>query len=317
MELHLVSGADIRAGKLEGLDLLVMPGGSSKVQYDQLGAEGVAKMKDFLRAGGGYIGTCAGCCLLADEPVKRANVIPWKITGSEGDLFFPRIELTPAGQKSLGLEKGPHQIRYFAGPFMWPTTNRIEGADFELWGVYKSEVCLKGRINEAKRMYGSAAVIGGTYGKGKVFVTALHPEYFDSTLYMIKAAFKYVTGRDVTFPARVRTPRALTVGFYAGRTEKAPLETALALAREKDFDLMPIDKTGAMRRDLDHVDVLVIASDEIKKKNNAAFAEAVARFEARGGKSVYCCRGAEVAPTGAVVSEPGAAAVDAVRKLFR
>ena len=314
MRLTLLDGADVRAGRLEGLDVLVMPGGNSVTEYETLGKDGVAKMKDFMRKGGGYIGTCAGCCLLMDGHGKRANVIPWNSKGHEDDLLFPQFLLTPAGQKALGLSEGPHVMRYHGGPFMWPTTNRIEGADVALWGTYNAEATFRGKLKKEKKMFGAAAIVGGTYGKGRLFATAAHPEYFDSTLYVVKAAFKYVTGRDVTFPTRARTPRALSVGFLTkGIGGKATAQTALALAREKDFDLVPIDMDGIFRRGMDHVDVLVVLGPVTEKDKK--YVRAIATFEARGGKTLYCCGGVKTAPKGAATSTSGDAVVEAVRKL--
>ena len=315
MDLTLLDGADVRAGKLAGLDVLVMPGGSSMTEFDSLGTNGVAKMKEFMRAGGGYVGTCAGCCLLMDGPKKRARVFPWNSSGSEGDLFFPQFKLTPAGQKALGLGEGPHVIRYHGGPFMWPTTNRIEDAKVEVWGTFNAEATFKGQLKKEKKMYGSAAIIGGTYGKGRLFATSAHPEYFESTLPFVKAAFKYVTGRDVTFPARTRRPHALSVGFLAkGISGKKTAETALALAQVEDFDLVLIDKDGIFMRRMDNIDVLVVPSAAYKKDKKLA--EATSAFTARGGKVLYCNLGAKDAPAGAATSTSGDAVAEAVRKLF-
>ena len=315
MDLTLLDGADVRAGKLAGLDVLVMPGGSSMTEFDSLGTNGVAKMKEFMRAGGGYVGTCAGCCLLMDGPKKRARVFPWNSSGSEGDLFFPQFKLTPAGQKALGLGEGPHVIRYHGGPFMWPTTNRIEDAKVEVWGTFNAEATFKGQLKKEKKMYGAAAIMGGTYGKGRLFATSAHPEYFESTLPFVKAAFKYVTGRDVTFPARTRRPRALSVGFLAkGISGKKTAETALALAQVEDFDLVLIDKDGIFMRRMDNIDVLVVPSAAYKKDKKIA--EAISAFSARGGKVLYCNLGAKDAPAGAATSTTGAAVAEAVRRLF-
>ena len=313
MSLKLLDGAAVRADGLDGLDVLVMPGGSSIAEFETLGTNGVAKMKDFIRKGGGYIGTCAGCCLLMDGPKKRANLFPWNTHGSEGDLFFPRFKLTAAGQKALGLKEGPHVIRYHGGPFLWPTTNRIEGANFELWGTFDAEATFRGRLNKNKQMYGAAAILGGTYGKGRVFATSAHPEYFESTLYFIKAAFKYVSGRDVTFPARRRTPRAVSVGFLAkGISGVKTAETALALAKEKDFDLVLIDKDGIFMRRLDNIDVLVVPSAVYAR--DKGIAAAIASVAARGGKIVYCNLGVKDAPAGALVARSREQVVEAVRR---
>ena len=318
MEIRLLDGRAVRAGGLNGLDMLVMPGGSSKAEFESLGTNGVNKLKSFIRNGGGYIGTCAGCCLLMDETGgsrKRANVMPWNTTGSESATMFPTFNLNAAGAAVLGLKEGPHVMRYHGGPFMWPTTNHIEGAKFELWGTYDAEATMKGRVDPKKRMYGAAAIIGGTYGKGRVFAISAHPEYFNSTLYVVKAAFKYVTGRDVTFPERRRSPRALSVGFLAkgvGGIDSA--ETALALAAEKDFDLVLIGTDGAAQRHLDHVDVLVLSNASPLK--NKVLADAIDAFVARGGKIVAFGTGVKAMPKGGVKCGPRGDTVKAIRSLF-
>ena len=315
MELHLLDGAAVRAGALDGLDLLVMPGGNSITEFQSLGTNGVERMRAFVRNGGGYVGTCAGCCLLMDGPKNRARMMPWNSSGSEGHTMFPTINLNAKGAKALGLKAGPHVMRYHGGPFLQPTTNVIADARMEIWGTFDAEATFKGRINQKKKMYGSGAVVGGTYGKGRVFVTSAHPEYFNGTLYVIEAALKYVTGRTITFPPRTRAPRVLSVGFLAkGISGVKTAETAVALARAKDLDLVLIDKDGIARRRMDNIDVLVVPSAVFVK--NKKVSEAISAFTARGGKVVYCSLGAKDAPAGAVVSTSGAAVVEAVRKLF-
>ena len=315
MELHLLDGAAVRTGALDGLDLLIMPGGSSMDEFKTLGTNGVERMRAFVRNGGGYVGTCAGCCLLMDGPKNRARMMPWNSSGSEGHTMFPTINLNAKGAKALGLKAGPHVMRYHGGPFLQPTTNVIADAHMEIWGTFDAEATFKGRINPKKKMYGSGAVVGGTYGKGRVFVTSAHPEYFNGTLYVIEAALKYVTGRTITFPPRTRAPRVLSVGFLAkGISGVETAETAVALARAKDLDLVLIDLDGIARRRMDNIDVLVVPSAVFVK--NKKVSEAISAFTARGGKVVYCSLGAKDAPAGAVVSTSGDAVVEAVRKLF-
>ena len=314
MELTLLDGKAIRAGGLDGLDLLVMPGGSSKTEFTSLGTNGVNKMKAFIRNGGGYIGTCAGCCLFMDGPDRRARMMPWNTTGSEG-LLFPMFDLNEKGAKALGLKAGKHKMRYHGGPFLWPTTNVIADAKMESWGTFSAEACLTGKVNSAKRMFGATAIVGGTYGKGRVFVTSAHPEYFDSTLYVVKAAFKYVTGRDVTFPARLRKPRAISVGFLAsGISGVETAETALAVAAEKDFDMVLIDMDGIFQRRLDNVDVLVVSSARAKK--NKTMADAINGFAARGGKVIAYGAGREVLPEGGIACSSREGVVRMIKKLF-
>ena len=314
MELHLVDGASVRAGALDGLDLLVMPGGNSKTEFTTLGTNGIERMKAFVRAGGGYIGTCAGCCLLMDGADRRARMMPWNTTGSEPNTMFPTFNLNEKGAKALGLKAGPHVMRYHGGPFLRPTTNVIADAKLEIWGTFDAEATFKGRLDPKKRMYGAGGIVGGTYGKGKVFVTSGHPEYFNFSLYVVKAAFKYVTGRDVTFPVRKRTPRAITVGFVSGGIRGIETaETALALADAKDLDLVLVDVDGIRQRRLDHLDVLVLSNNKLAK--NEFFKKSLNEFVARGGKVVGFAGGVELLPPGGVKCGTREAAVKAVRAL--
>lgn len=64
----IVRAEDIRAGCLESLDVLVMPGGGLRAmvgQLEPLGVEGARCIRDWVAAGGMYIGSCAGAFLPA------------------------------------------------------------------------------------------------------------------------------------------------------------------------------------------------------------------------------------------------------------
>ncbi|MBR4171730.1 MAG: hypothetical protein IKR48_08775 [Kiritimatiellae bacterium] len=315
MELHLLDGEAIRNGKLDGLDVLVMPGGSSADEYRTLRPEGVEKMKAFFRAGGGYIGTCAGCSLMTDDVKGRACVMPWKRVASEPATMFPTFNLNEKGAAALGLKAGSHVFRYHGGPFLEPSTNVIADAKIEVWGTIDAEATMKGKVKTEKKMYGSPAILGGTFGKGKMFITSGHPEYFNGTIYIVVAAFKYVTGRDITFPARPRNPRSIAVGFLASGIQGVETAaTALDIDAEKDFDLVPIDMDGMRQRRLDHLDVLVLASKApLKNKPMQGF---IREFVARGGKVVGFNAGIKALPPGGIACEPRKGTVEAIRKFF-
>ena len=316
MEIKLLDGKMVRNGGLDGLDVFVMPGGSSKTEFDTLGTNGVEKMKAFVRNGGGYIGTCAGCCLLMDGPEKRARMMPWNTTGSEPNTMFPTFNLNAKGAKALGLKEGPHVMRYHGGPFLWPTTNTIADAKLDIWGTYDAEASFKGRVSEKKRMYGAGGIVGGTYGKGKIFVTSGHPEYFNFSLYVVEAAFKYVTGRAVTFPVRKRTPRAIAVGFVAGGISGVDTaQTALDIDAAEDLDLVLIDVDGIKQRRLDHIDVLVLNNDKLAKNDYCK--KCIADFAARGGKVVGFKTGVKLLPPGGVACKTPCNVVKEIRKLFQ
>ena len=312
MELKLVDGAAVRAGALDGQDVLVMPGGDSRKEFSSLGPTGAEKVKSFIRDGGGYIGTCAGCCLLMDEK-NRLNVIPFRSIGHTG-LINGAFNVNEKGAAALGVTAAPHKIRYNEGPVLAPTTNNIEGANFEVWGTFGFEAATQGRCN--KGIYGAPALVGGTYGKGKVFVCVCHPEYFDSTIKFVVGAFKYVTGRDVTFPKRLRQKGAISVGFLCNQINSVGIaKTILAIADAPDMDLVPVDATAVWRRGLDHIDVLVVPTEH-KSKNGKTVRGDVQSFFDRGGKVVGFGKGANSIPKGAVVSAPGEELVKTIRSLW-
>ena len=313
MSITLVDGAAVRNGALKGHDLFIMPGGSSTNEYNSLGRDGVEKMKDFIRDGGGYVGTCAGCCLLMDG-YRRAHVMPWNTTGFEPDLFYPQVTVNEAGAKALGIKAGNHKMRYHGGPFMRMTTNTIEGASFELWGTVDSECMYKGRVDPKKRMHGAAAILGGTYGKGRVFVTSMHPEYYESMHYFVVAAIRWVTGREVRIVRPQRRRGELSVGYVLGTVKCVDdAETMLAVASLDGVDFQVLNGDDAFVDRFFHVDVLVAPAGFKHDGKGKATYKAVEKFIARGGVLLTCAP--KATPEGGRVCRDRAALVDAVKDL--
>ncbi len=311
MELHLVDAKGVQSGELEGMDLLVMPGGSSHWEYRSLGSNGVERLRSYLLGGGRYLGVCAGCALVMDEKT-RARLIPWKWSGAVSRTLFPTIQVNAKGAAALGLKAGPRTVRYHGGPFMWPSTNVFAGVKTESWATFDAEASMKGRLKV--KMYGAAAIVGGTYGKGKIVVSTVHPEYSKDTMDFVFGAVKYLTGRDVTVPVRKRAPRALSVGFLsADMSGIDTLETLLALAAEKDFDLVPVNVSDIETRALDHVDVLVIPSDRSAK--NATVNAGIREFTSRGGKVVGFSSGVKMLPPSGISCGARQETVRAIRSL--
>ena len=215
MELKLLDGEIVRAGGLDGLDVLVMPGGDSKLQFTSLGPDGISRMKKFVASGGGYIGTCGGCYLLLDRTGgshKRAHMVPWDKSGAEPSLLYPTFNLNEKGAAALGMEPGEYKVSYHAGPILVPSTNAVPDAKVEVWATYASDFdCPKSKL----QMFGNIALVGGTYGKGRLFAIACHPEANVFSLGLVKGAFRFVLGREVTFPTRIRRPRSLVVGAFS------------------------------------------------------------------------------------------------------
>lgn len=282
MELRIVDSESIRAGGLEGLDVLVMPGGSSPDIKRDLGPKGAERIREFIRNGGGYFGTCAGCCLMMEEapdPSRGIGVMPFYRSGSKGRFLMP-VELNAEGAKATGLKKGLYSVQYSHGPILEPSTQLVAGASFKVFGVNRTD---SGKHGKPPEMYGRAAIVGGTYGKGRVFVTSFHPEFFENSRVLVRGGFRFVTGRDVTFPVRPRRRRAYTLAYYSVYPAGAATAKAmLAIDADESIDLFPVNDEDIRRGLLDHADALLFPHS-LKGKLDSVPRRIVERFASRGG----------------------------------
>ena len=295
LELALLDADDIRSGTLDSIDLIVIPGGDSRTEKRDLGPKGAERIRNFLRNGGGYIGSCAGCCLLMDEvmdPERGIGVIPYYRTGSKGGYLMP-VKVNAKGAAALGVEAKSYTIRYHGGPVLEPSTNAIADASFEIWGTYEEDF---GKPGAKPEMKGRGAMVGGTYGKGRVFAFAVHPENFPGTRELVRGAFRYVLGRDVAFPERKRKVGSYAVGWDSNAVAgKATAKAMLAIDRMEGVDLFPMASDEILQGMLDHVDMLVIPDGNAKFYKGKVKPEVktlIAAFQSRGGTVIGWGEGA-------------------------
>lgn len=314
MRMKLVEGKDVAAGALEGEDVVVMPGGDSKGEFTSLTEEGVKKFKEFILNGGSYVGTCAGCSILLNEEDRRLKIVPYKRLGST-KLLNGDFMITKAGAEALGIAEEPRRIRYSGGPIIKKTDTEVPNAKFEVFGTYAFEASTNGRANP--EMYGAPGILGGTYGKGKVFTTVAHPEYFEDTLDIVEGAFKFVTGREVKFPPRMKKKDAIAVGFLTSYISGAEVaETALAIDNTEDMYLVPVDVMSDWRRHLDHINVLVMTNDIIADpKRGKNVKKVVEKFINRGGTVIGFGSAVKALPKGGIPSGSREEIVKTIRSL--
>ena len=233
MEFAMLNAADVKEGKLSGFDCLVMPGGGGFERYTDWGEEGCAKIREFVRNGGSYIGTCAGESVLLNEE-KRIRMIPFK-----GDGVWPRgglsaqLELTPRFEELTGVKAGKRVVRYHNGPVTL-LTEAVPDCKAEVIATFD---CDGNPEQDAKSpMRGKPAAIWAEYGKGRMFIFAVHPEAWDQNHDMVRGAFKAVLGIEPVFqnkviPENVKVERVM---FNASKMDKGDdVRGRLAAALEK------------------------------------------------------------------------------------
>jgi len=248
-----VDGEAVRGGALDKVDVLVMPGGSSVDESKSLGAEGREKVIKFVKGGGGYVGTCAGCCLLMESSKGHPDMlhmIPFKF-GPAGGKADMSISFNRRAEELAGIKKRKTDIRYSEGPVPLPSIP-VKDADVEVVATYNSDINTDGG-SARPSMAGQAAGIAGTYGKGRLFVMSVHPEYDDADHFILKGAFRFVTGRNLEWDYPRRKRGQLAVGFMCD--DSFGVETARLVQRlvtEGEFDVVPLNKiqveTGYLRR---------------------------------------------------------------------
>lgn len=254
IELTLLKGEDLRKGKLNGLDMIVMPGGSSETQMKTMAPEGVKALQDFVRNGGKYVGICAGFHITLNRP-ERAQLMPYtyirEAVGARGDV---QIEFTKEAMKTLDLKKSKYMVRYSRGPVA--KAAQWNKGTCKTFALYKSSI---GPINrEGKSFFNTPAMIAGTYGKGKVIATSFHPEYKTSSYDIFVGCVYAVTGVKITPQIPVDVFRPLQVGYNTGAGMAR--DSAQAIREIVELERSPRIKLhlGLSHEILDFADVIVL-----------------------------------------------------------
>ena len=94
-----LTAEQIRAGGLAGLDILMHPGGSGGEQGRNLEEAGREKIRGFVRAGGGFVGICAGAYLATAHYPWSLNILDAKVVDTKHwkrGIGTVDIELTAA-----------------------------------------------------------------------------------------------------------------------------------------------------------------------------------------------------------------------------
>jgi len=163
--------------KMSNFDVVVFPGGSGSGQSDALGAAGRAAVVDFVRRGGGYIGTCGGTFLgmehlkLYGDP-PPPTVEPW--ARGHGPVS---MEFNAEGVASLQLgsvySNRNVTIEYWQGPIV-ATANVPPSVS--ILSYFRTEIH-SGHPNQTTgTMVNTPAMTSATFGSGRVVLNSPHPE---------------------------------------------------------------------------------------------------------------------------------------------
>jgi len=174
--VHEVKGEAIRQGHLARYDVLIVPGGSGSKEAKGLGEKGRARIQEFVRKGGGYLGICAGAYLATCDYPWALHILNARVLDKEhwnrGNAEV-EIALSQRGREVLG---APHEmvaIHYAQGPLMAPAHHKGL-PDYETLATFRTQVAKNGASRDV--MPGATAVAASEFGKGRVLCFSPHPE---------------------------------------------------------------------------------------------------------------------------------------------
>ena len=284
IELTMLTGEDLQNGKLNGLDLLVMPGGSSNQQMKSMGPKGVKAVQDFVRNGGAYVGVCAGFHITLNRP-ERARLMPYtyfrEAVGAKGDV---QIDLSAEGAKLLDVAPGKRMVRYSRGPVAKEA--QWNKGTCKTYAVYTSSISPLGKAGVS--FFNTPALIAGTYGKGKVIATSFHPEYKTDTYELFTGCVYAVTGVKITPQIPQPEYRALRTAYYSDAAlngHKQAIKEVIALEKHTKLAVTP----GFNKDLLNASDLLILPNapktwgSELAKTK---WMPVLVKFMERGGKII-------------------------------
>ena len=199
VEVHPVGSPEIQAGGLDDFHVVVFPGGEAMEQWPALGEGGRLAVRRFVRGGGGYIGICAGAYMTAQHPKYR-----WGLGLLDADILdhdhyargvgFVKIELTDAGREALGdKRKGLLELHYGNGPlFLRAQKDRVP--DYREFAFYRTGIARGGARVET--MVDTPAIIGGSYGKGRVVASSGHTGWSKGLEHFFSRYVLWASGRE-------------------------------------------------------------------------------------------------------------------------
>ncbi|HJM56598.1 MAG: hypothetical protein CMJ98_03345 [Planctomycetes bacterium] len=197
--VRLIGSPDVRAGVLSQFDIVVHPGGSGSAQAKALGVEGRAQEVAFVRAGGGYLGVCAGAYLASCNYDWSLGVLDAQVIDRKHwrrGVGGVDVEWTPLGKRTLAggssaQEVQLFEIQYANGPIFLP--GEVEGIpDFQALLVYRGEIAKNGAPKGV--MPSTAAVIRSSFGQGRAMAFSPHPEKTDGLHALLHNSLLWLAG---------------------------------------------------------------------------------------------------------------------------
>lgn len=182
------------ANALKDADVVIFTGGSGSKQGNAIGAAGRAEVQRFIRAGGGYVGICAGAYLACSK-------FTWSLGLLDAQTVSPKwrrgvgpveIEFTAPGATMTGLPAERRSVKYANGPIIKPA-GRTDLQPYEPLAIFRTE--LAENDTPVGAMVDTPALVRGRFGEGRVVISSPHPEQTPGLEVTIERSVRWVARR--------------------------------------------------------------------------------------------------------------------------
>jgi len=194
---HALSAWQIQNGDLKNFDAIIIPGGSGSKQLNNLGEQAQQKLKEYINGGGGIIGICAGAYMLSSTEgypnLDIASSIHIDRAHYNRGRGLVEFGLTEAGLKVFPeLKNQSTLVQYYDGPVL------IQGDSARKYNELAKFVTdiHPDDFAPVDITPGRTFILNESYGKGKVFLIAGHPESTPGMRWMVPRMARWVSNND-------------------------------------------------------------------------------------------------------------------------
>ncbi|RKS74945.1 RNase H-fold protein (predicted Holliday junction resolvase) [Actinomadura pelletieri DSM 43383] len=193
----LLSAADVAAGRLAGIEVLVAPNGSAKIAHEALGDTGRAALREWTRDGGRYVGWQGGTELAALLGLTTATLAE-PTSDIPGTLLRVKVDGASPLSKGVGATAWnftSYDLVMRASSGVVVSYPRPDSPDWFVSGFERG----------AAELGGTAAVVDQPVGAGRSVLFAAEPNFRAFTDGTAKLLANAILGPD---PAGAQAPRA-------------------------------------------------------------------------------------------------------------
>lgn len=198
----LISAWEISAGELNNFDVIIFPGGSASKELNNLGQDAAKKVVEYVKAGHGAVGICAGGYLFSttkDYPsLKLVSATEWDREHYNKGRALVEFELTPKGHTLFPeLENIKCFLQYYDGPVLMPSDSNHNGIfKYDEYAKYVTDIKIhKGYPTDVTP--GKTFLLTENIEDGRAIVIAGHPESTPGMRWIVPRMARWAANKEI------------------------------------------------------------------------------------------------------------------------